>query len=293
MIEFLGHRITKAIPTSVIRLGDGEGMILGKPTPRDKSLWADACSHFGPQITVQQIHSLAQLLTSAIESADVLGIRNDILQVQFPSDYLRLPEDEFLRCFRASFKLRSVESNLNYSGALRLFALHQNLSTQMFQSSTLFTSAWIHFQLSSSGALVEMIQEQKRVGLISSKVELFHTLEKYLSIGVDFYKAPEIYSATPNGSFEVHYPNEFDHIMRTINVDFPGMMFLVGAGVCGKVYCNRIKELGGIALDIGAVCDAWIDVPSRALVFQDMFDHHPNSVPEILLLKHQVTDKSE
>ena len=41
---------------------------------------------------------------------------------------------------------------------------------------------------------------------------------------------------------------------------FPGAVFLVGAGALGKIYCQWIKERGGIALDIGSMCDAWAEV---------------------------------
>ena len=289
LTAFINRRLGEARATSVLRLGDGEGMILAKPTPTQKILWAHVYVHFGPQITSGQINSLANMLACAIESADVVGVRNDILNVEFHADHFKLPDDEFLRRFQASFKLRPVEIDLSYNDALRLAWIHQYLSTQQFREGTLFSSAWSHFQLSSSGMLVKIIREQERVGLISSKVELANELEKHLNISVDFYRVPELYSDAVNGTDRVHFPDEFDRTMQSLQVNFPGELFLVGAGVCGKIYCNRIKELGGIALDIGAVCDAWINIPSRKLVFQDMFDHYSDSVPENLLLKYQAS----
>ena len=40
-------------------------------------------------------------------------------------------------------------------------------------------------------------------------------------------------------------------------------IFLVGAGVLGKIYCQWVKEQGGIAIDLGAMFDAWSGGKSR------------------------------
>jgi len=37
----------------------------------------------------------------------------------------------------------------------------------------------------------------------------------------------------------------------------PGEIWLVGAGVLGKVYCHAIQQAGAVAVDIGSVLDAW------------------------------------
>jgi hypothetical protein len=51
--------------------------------------------------------------------------------------------------------------------------------------------------------------------------------------------------------------------METLHVAWPGQAFLIGAGVLGKVYCHRVKELGGVAIDVGSLIDAWAGVESR------------------------------
>ena len=43
----------------------------------------------------------------------------------------------------------------------------------------------------------------------------------------------------------------------------PAWHFLVGAGVLGKIYCDRIKARGGVALDVGSILDSWAMIPSR------------------------------
>jgi hypothetical protein len=63
-----------------------------------------------------------------------------------------------------------------------------------------------------------------------------------------------------------HFPEVFDRIMAEIVVPRPGAVFLVAGGLLGKLYCDRIKQLGGIALDIGAAADAWMGFNTRGVV---------------------------
>lgn len=288
--RFLDERISQARATSVIRLGDGEGMLLSRPTPDEPVLWDSVIEHFGPQITVEETDTLADLLTSAIESADVVGIRNDIINVEFDAKNFTLDPTEFSSRFHASFHLRNSEQNIAYDeGGLRIAHLHRFLSKQPFALATKFSSAWSHFHLSHSRKLIDIINTQHSIGVIFSKDELAKQIENLLGTQVTFYAVPEVYSvAEQHGSGEIHFPHVFEKVMRNFEVDYPGQIFLVGAGICGKIYCERIRELGGIALDIGSVCDAWIDIPSRPTVYKELYQHHDFSVPSELLLRHQI-----
>jgi hypothetical protein len=55
-----------------------------------------------------------------------------------------------------------------------------------------------------------------------------------------------------------HFPEGYHKLMASIAVPRPGTVFLVAAGLLGKIYCGRIKQLGGIAIDVGAMADAWM-----------------------------------
>ncbi|WP_419730538.1 hypothetical protein [Lichenicola sp.] len=53
-------------------------------------------------------------------------------------------------------------------------------------------------------------------------------------------------------------PERHLQVLEEITVPFPGAVFLVSApGPLGIIYCGRIKSLGGIAIDIGALMDRW------------------------------------
>jgi hypothetical protein len=44
---------------------------------------------------------------------------------------------------------------------------------------------------------------------------------------------------------------------------WPGLVVLVGAGILGKSYCLRVKELGGIGIDVGSLMDVWAGLKTR------------------------------
>ncbi len=60
-----------------------------------------------------------------------------------------------------------------------------------------------------------------------------------------------------------HFPDVFDTVLASLRPARRGAVFLVAAGLLGKVYCARVKALGGIALDVGSVVDAWMGYDTR------------------------------
>lgn len=55
-----------------------------------------------------------------------------------------------------------------------------------------------------------------------------------------------------------HFPTRLEQTLATLAVPFPGAMFLVAAGLLGSLYCARIRQLGGIAIDIDSIVTRWI-----------------------------------
>lgn len=54
-----------------------------------------------------------------------------------------------------------------------------------------------------------------------------------------------------------HYPERFDAVCTEIDVTYAGEVFLVNAGILSPIYCDIIKNKGGIALDIGETATLW------------------------------------
>ena len=74
--------------------------------------------------------------------------------------------------------------------------------------------------------------------------------------------APEMLFTTYEGV--KHYPDQFVKIESWMDKqDLKGALCLVGAGVLGKIYCNWFRDRGGIAFDIGSIFDQWAGYVTR------------------------------
>ena len=59
------------------------------------------------------------------------------------------------------------------------------------------------------------------------------------------------------------WPDVVDRIRDELEVRQRGEVFLVGAGLFGKELCIRVRERGGIALDLGSCLDGMADKVTR------------------------------
>jgi tetratricopeptide (TPR) repeat protein len=128
----------------------------------------------------------------------------------------------------------------------------------------------IHYFLLMSGAFDRMLRGLPEVSLISCHDELPERLAQHYSIStVNFHKVPGergrqaiLGQAAVRG---VHFPDRFTEICAELRKCVTsGQIFLVAAGLLGKVYCAIIKEHGGIAIDIGSVADIWMGLATRS-----------------------------
>lgn len=121
--------------------------------------------------------------------------------------------------------------------------------------------AAIHHYLQWSFSYTEILDNIDFCGIISCR-DVADKLKEYFHI-----KQIESYIIAGESSFpgrvtEPHYPDSFIEIMRSICVP-KGGVFLVGAGILGKIYCEVIRQKGGIAIDIGSIFDSWLGIHSR------------------------------
>ena len=56
---------------------------------------------------------------------------------------------------------------------------------------------------------------------------------------------------------QLHYPDRFRALSARLEVAYAGELFLVNAGPLGPIYCDLVKQKGGIALDLGETLTFW------------------------------------
>ena len=285
--SLITNKLEQRAPFSLIRLGDGEGVLLSmcKQSP-DLDLEYLA-RHLGPdEASLDRMIDLKMRVVEAIIDADVVGVRDDIVGVEFDQKNFELPTEEFLEKFRKRFKLRDCEKDLPFDGARRIALLHSGLSNINLGIQTQYCSSWVHYDLHLSGSIFKSLMTQRKIGLITSRQELCPKLEEIFGITVSCWDIPDMYCDLEHDQISKDYINKLDSILQQKLVEFPGMLFLVGGGLFGKLYCSLIKSQGGIALDVGSLLDAWVGVHSRPAVYRTLFStkYNNHSAPKELFL---------
>jgi hypothetical protein len=236
-------------PLSLIRLGDGEGRFLLGRRPE----------LHGP-LARTEAHSIAALMWSVWFGADIREeTRLDEIMTALDAaiaeaDILGLPLAD---------RLASDEANFGY-----LAVLEHHVAELALRTDRHMVDASCNIALNGVDPfLAGLLQGLDFLGLISPHPELASRLQRHLGIReVISYDIPgegrlgRSREAADRGQ---HFPRVYDRIMAELTVPRPGAVFLVAGGLLGKLYCARIRQLGGIAIDIGAIADAWMGINTR------------------------------
>ncbi len=99
-----------------------------------------------------------------------------------------------------------------------------------------------------------LLADQPFLGVVSPYPDLADKLARFAGIPeATSYLVPET-----GASAAGYFPDEHQHKLESLVVPFLGAVFLVSAGVLGKLWCARIKTLGGIAIEIGDLARRWV-----------------------------------
>lgn len=276
-------------PFSMIRVNDGEAVALAFSEDMTLQDLAYLHGHWGAAgVTLSDVATVRRDLEEAMDGADVVGIRNDIVGVDLPEDLLNRRGPEIHETVVSAFDLRTGEvDNLSVIGARRLVLLHRVLSRHDWPDSQLYCSVWIHWELLASGALASILSDVDEVGLVTSRPELENLVTQRFGVRTSVVTVPDKFvDAQMSGA---HVPRRYGTIRPEL--DFPkGTLVLVGAGIPGKVYCQWLKEAGCIAIDVGSVFDAWVGKASRPRILESRFGIAGGStVPDSLQLRETVS----
>lgn len=119
----------------------------------------------------------------------------------------------------------------------------------------------LHRDLWDSGLLTEIMAAAQRIVLVTCR-------DVPREEGTEVILIPE--EAHTLGARNDH-PAMFAAICTAVQKHHaaPGILFLVGAGLFGKIYCDVARQAGAVAIDIGSVFDGWAGVQSRTYLTQE------------------------
>lgn len=264
LLELLSSAIRDRTPFSMIRLGDGEGRFFAFPAllSREKILSQALRYQFGSeaihQITTRwgdvaphiAADEIRELIRTAALTADVIGVPAPI-HLAISKDIPEQSLDAKLAFLMASI---GTESNLIRLGPHRVF------DTYVFRA------------FSKKGYFDKILSGLPHVTIICH-TDISSILAGRYGIEEVRHVAIPGHASFARNAVQCHYPDGYKRIAETLQVPYPGAVFLVGAGYLGKHYCNVIKSRGGIAIDIGSIFDSWIgDGRPAAVADSELFD---------------------
>lgn len=247
----LKSRIDSGEPFSFIRGSDGEGRFVaatGKrlfPAFSEKDALASLghiwWNWFGQHVSdmpAQELVRLHDMLTDAYRNAGILGVTSAAM----------FEHDDRHFAFRAALDGWLAEIGL--------------------PADQIYTEAAYNLFLNRRDPFfAHLLSGQRFIGAISPYDDLARRLAG--RIGIPRFQDYVIPGETRLGREQErssrgrHFPHVFDELMRTLSVPYPGACFIVAGGLLGKIYCERIRQLGGIAIDIGALADGWMGHHTR------------------------------
>lgn len=222
--QMLAARIAERRPTSLIRMADGEGRVLGGRDPAIGG--ATFCASRQGGLSPGSLAEFNAMFRKAVLEADILG----------------LPTEDMLH-------------NADNRAIIR--ALGSSWVERIAGGEVIVTDHGCHWYLEMAGSFRRLLEGLPFVGVLSGR-DVTPVLRSQFGVAdAQWYAMPP--QATHGGLAErPHYPDRFNEVVRSLHVPFDGAVFLIAAGQVGKVYCGEVKRRGGIAIDIGAVADAWM-----------------------------------
>ncbi len=249
--DWLADRIRGREATSVLRLGDGEGTFLPYPAsvrdfqePDQRALqqiwWGEA------RLVGERAEAIMDQFVASVLRADAVGVPSPRrLIIDFQNN-------------------ESIPSRRRLASGLNFL---DGLDSERLRSKVL-TSCHIHNDLYMWGLYRQIFDCLSTVSVISCH-DLARTLAERFSLVVrqwlripPEHKYVGMFAPSKNHIDEPFYPLVFERVIASVT-PLPGEVFLVAAGFLGKLVCDRIRERGGIALDIGSTADLWMGYVTR------------------------------
>ena len=249
------ERIQNKTPTSLVRLGDGEGMFL--EYPEQFKNWQENDKEHSQRIWWGDIkfskldnNYITSNFFDAVRNADILGIPTLAVMVQ------------------ATANVEGIAQNPTHRGWR---AIHHHIARKEFldskPSAAILTSWHCHNDLEFWDLYRFILTNVQSLTIITCHTEIGKVIQDKFGIrSVRVVAIPSEHRHSHNfNTHEAdnsHFPDYFYKILATLTVE-TGEVFLVAAGFLGKIYCNEIKKKGGIGIDIGSIADKWMGYSTR------------------------------
>ncbi len=230
-------------PWSLVKIGDGEGLLLSTILPGWEGSWflrvrqPGVRSTTGIEYVQAEFDQWRAMLLDAVYNADVLAVRS-IDRGLVGSELENVEHD---------LKIGEIKGALGVMGG-RAF-LERELARGSFLKATL-VSHWIYAGFIPY--LERVARSAERLVVVSGIPELLREFERRVDPipCVSIECPPEFFR--PETRAQSHWGRFPEFLERVERASGPRTLVLTGAGIFGKFYCDAAKRRGAVAVDMGA-----------------------------------------
>ncbi|HEX8206169.1 MAG TPA: hypothetical protein VF587_08930 [Solirubrobacteraceae bacterium] len=225
--------IAERTPVAVVRFAEGEGRILAAEPGDELSVRVAANKlrrQTGRRYSEDEVFQIKRDVLRAFDEADVVGIRG--------SDSFDPEHQMWVERIGELFAERVA------AGRPPAYVVHQLLNRTLAE------------------ALPALLAGRERVSLVTCRDLRDTVQERYGVRDARVFQVPSQFAVRAvDDEFErvLHdvpiWPHYLRDLRSRLTVREQGEVFLVGAGLFGKELCIHIRDLGGIALDLGSSLD--------------------------------------
>ena len=234
ILKELDHCIEDQLPFSTVRYGDAIfGMIAALLLPGliDEGKWK---GESGEKVA----NSIMGQLTIPPEKRDI--IMKQVIEAAQNANYC----DSF-----DAYYLLGKQTSVGIIGQ-KCQEIHRGVDI----TNSNYCNPYLHYFSVVQGEYnLFSLMRGRRVFCISNQIQIVPKLKNLSGAkDIDYYKIPR------RGRQGKHYLNHYKKIIKLILHNAKDYdLFLIGAGLLGKIYCDKVKEYGGRAFDSGRLFDLW------------------------------------
>ena len=248
----------KSTPFSILRMGDGEGWWLERSA-------LDEAQHRNLFRLGRKKFCDRWFNDGVFGSSDVFQATTGRLRAALARcTVLAAPTEKVLR---RQYERPNLTSSVGIVSAVQFS--HQQVGLRDVKIS----ETGVNHVLVQREEFWQILRNSKSVNLIAPHEELPELLMSRRGVAVEsFLKTPssrhnetELPVSSRNGH---HYPNVFQEITQHLEAqkNLSGSIWILAAGMLGKIYGDIVYLKGGIVLDLGSVVDGWIGVKTRPFI---------------------------
>lgn len=249
-IAVIAMKLDEKAAWSLIRLGDGESYAWQSGLPMEQIIMREKI-WWGAAIQPELRQKISSEVRHSIASADVLGV---------PSPF-RFARD-------TSIDLEAFSKHRSISGLLHVLDCVSELPATHRQ----FTEDRIHQVCFDLPTVLSLGKHASKVVVVSSL--LTDIVRKCLARLDD--ETPCIYVEVPthtktqgnslyvasDDALPLLYDDINDRIAQEVE---PGTLVIIASGIIGKIFCQTVRDNGGVAVDVGSMVDYWVGIKTRSI----------------------------